>query len=205
MTSDRQPSELNGLQDRMLSRFQSGLVVDIQPPDLETRIAILQKKAEEDGLDISFEVIEFIATNIKSNVRELEGALIRLLAYSSLLRVDINLELTQRVLREILGSKPGGSISIEQIQNLVCSAYKLTLDSLIGKSRTKEVAEARMVAMYLTREYTDLSLKTIGLYYGGRDHSTVVHAIKWVENNIKNDSNFARRILSFRNRLESSL
>jgi len=205
LTSDRQPSELNGLHDRMLSRFQSGLVVDIQPPDLETRIAILQKKAEEDGLDISFEVIEFIATNIKSNVRELEGALIRLLAYSSLLRVDINLELTQRVLREILGSKPGGSISIEQIQNLVCSAYKLTLDSLIGKSRTKEVAEARMVAMYLTREYTDLSLKTIGLYYGGRDHSTVVHAIKWVENNIKNDSNFARRILSFRNRLESSL
>ena len=205
LTSDRQPSELNGLQDRMLSRFQSGLVVDIQPPDLETRIAILQKKAEEDGLDISFEVIEFIATNIKSNVRELEGALIRLLAYSSLLRVEINLELTQRVLREILGSKPGGSISIEQIQNLVCSAYKLTLDSLIGKSRTKEVAEARMVAMYLTREYTDLSLKTIGLYYGGRDHSTVVHAIKWVENNIKNDSNFARRILSFRNRLESSL
>ncbi|MBO8131347.1 MAG: chromosomal replication initiator protein DnaA [Candidatus Marinimicrobia bacterium] len=205
LTSDRQPSELDGLHDRMLSRFQSGLVVDIQPPDLETRIAILQKKAEEDGLEISFEVIEYIATNIKSNVRELEGALIRLLAYSSLLRVDIDMELTKRVLQEILGSKINTSISIEQIQNIVCSVYNVTLDSLIGKIRTKEVAEARMIAMYLTREYTDLSLKTIGLYFGGRDHSTVVHAIKWVENNIKRDKNFAHRILSFRNKLESSI
>lgn len=205
LTSDTQPMDLSGLQDRLLSRFQSGLIVDIQPPDLETRIAILQLKAEQDNLEIPYEIIEFIATNICSNVRELEGAMIRLLAYSSLLNVDINIELAKKVLREIQGSKRQSVISVENIQNAICSSYNINLDSLIGKGRRKEIAEARMVAMYFTREYTNLSLKTIGLYFGGRDHSTVVHACKWVESKIAKDLKFSSNISSLKSRIESTV
>jgi len=205
LTTDKPPMELHGLQERLLSRFQSSLTVDIQPPDLETRIAILQKKAEDDKLDIPFEVIEYLSMNIRSNIRELEGALIRLLAYSSLIRVDIDLSLTQRVLREMLGARHAATISIEHVQSVVSNMYKINLDSLVGKGRTKEVAEARMIAMYLTREYTDLSLKTIGLYFGGRDHSTVVHACRWVEARMQSDPSFSRQITELKNRLSQNL
>jgi chromosomal replication initiator protein len=197
--------DLNGLQDRLLSRFQSGLIVDIQPPDLETRIAILRLKAEQDNLEIPYEIIEFIAENICSNVRELEGAMIRLLAYSSLLNVDIDIELAKKVLREIQGSKRQSIISVENIQNVICSSYNINLDLLIGKNRRKEIAEARMIAMYFTREYTNLSLKTIGLYFGGRDHSTVVHACKWVESKIDSDLKFSDNISSLKSRIESTV
>jgi chromosomal replication initiator protein len=196
--------ELRGLQERLLSRFQSSLTVDIQPPDLETRIAILQKKANDDSLDIPYEVIEYLSMNISSNIRELEGALIRLLAYSSLIRVDIDLNLTQRVLREMLGTRHTSIVSIESVQSTVSSVFKINLDSLVGKGRTKEVAEARMVAMYLTREYTDLSLKTIGLYFGGRDHSTVVHACRWVEERLKEDPIFSRLINDLKAKLSQN-
>ncbi len=205
LTTDRQPMELRGLQDRMLSRFQSGLTVDIQPPDLETRIAILQQKATNDGLDIPFEIIEYLATNIRSNIRELEGAMIRLLAYSSLLQVDIDLGLAQKVLREFLGTGHASLISIENIQSIVSGAYNVNLDQMIGKSRTKEVAEARMAAMYFAREYTNLSLKTIGLYFGGRDHSTVVHACKWVESKIAEDPQFSKKIDYLKNKIETTI
>jgi chromosomal replication initiator protein len=205
LTSDTQPMDLNGLQDRLLSRFQSGLIVDIQPPDLETRIAILRLKAEQDNLEIPYEIIEFIAENICSNVRELEGAMIRLLAYSSLLNVDIDIELAKKVLREIQGSKRQSIISVENIQNVICSSYNINLDLLIGKNRRKEIAEARMIAMYFTREYTNLSLKTIGLYFGGRDHSTVVHACKWVESKIDSDLKFSDNISSLKSRIESTV
>jgi len=204
LTTDKPPLELRGLQERLLSRFQSSLTVDIQPPDLETRIAILQKKADDDHLDIPFEVIEFLSANIRSNVRELEGALIRLLAYSSLLRVDIDLGLTQKVLKEILGNRQASAVSIENIQSVVGSFFKINLDSLVGKGRTKEVAEARMIAIYLTREYTNLSLKTIGLYFGGRDHSTVVHACRYVEERLKIDSRFAEQLNGLRTKLGPS-
>jgi len=205
LTTDKPPMELHGLQERLLSRFQSSLTVDVQPPDLETRIAILQKKANDDELDIPYEVIEYLSMNIRSNVRELEGALIRLLAYSSLIRVDIDINLTQRVLREILGARHTTSVSIESVQSTVSNAYKINLDSMVGKGRTKEVAESRMIAMYLTREHTDLSLKTIGLYFGGRDHSTVVHACRWVEGRMKSDSTFTRLINELKAKLSQNI
>ncbi len=205
LTTDKPPMELRGLQERLLSRFQSSLTVDIQPPDLETRIAILQKKANDDGLDIPYEVIEYLSANIRSNIRELEGALIRLLAYSSLLQVDIDINLTQRVMREILGTRHSSVLSIENVQSTVGNVYKINLDSMVGKGRTKEVAEARMVAMYLTREFTGLSLKTIGLYFGGRDHSTVVHACRWVEERLQSDSVFARQINDLKAKLSQNI
>jgi len=204
-SSDQQPLELKGLHDRLLSRFQSGLIVDIQPPDLETRIAILHKKATQDNLELPYEVIEYLATNIRNNIRELEGAMIRLLAYSSLLKVDIDLNLTRKVLKEILGSSHPSTISIEIIQNIIGSSYRVNLDTLVGKGRTKEVAEARMVAMYFAREHTNLSLKTIGLYFGGRDHSTVVHAGKWVENRLESDSAFSGQVSAIRQKIENSV
>lgn len=205
LTTDSQPMELRGLQERLLSRFQSALTVDIQPPDLETRIAILQQKAMNDGLDIPYEIIEYLATNIRSNIRELEGAMIRLLAYSSLLQVDIDLGLAQKVLREFLGSGHASLISIESIQGVVSGSYKVNLDQMIGKIRTKEVAEARMVAMYFAREYTNLSLKTIGLYFGGRDHSTVVHACKWVESKVAEEPQFSQRFSFMKNKIDSTI
>ncbi len=203
LTTDRPPMKLQGLQDRMLSRFQAGLTVDIQPPDLETRIAILQKKAEHDNLDIPYKVLEYLATNIRSNIRELEGAMIRLLAYSSLLQVDIDISLTQKILREIGTGKPTLSISIEDIQKQVGKVYDINLDLMVGKSRKKEIAEARMTAMYFARELTNLSLKNIGLYFGGRDHSTVVHACKWVESRTNKDEQYKRFIYNIRQKIET--
>ncbi len=204
LTTDRPPMELKGLQERLLSRFQSSLTVDIQPPDLETRIAILNKKAISDGLDLPYEVIEYIAQNVKSNIRELEGLLIRLLAYSSLMKVDIDIVLARKVLRETGLVEKKSILSIEDIQKSVGGVYSINLDSLVGKSRTKEVAEARMVAMYLAREYTNLSLKTIGIYFGGRDHSTVVHACKNIEERFEKEEPFSRFINSIKEKIKNS-
>lgn len=202
LTTDRPPLELRGLQERLLSRFQSSLTVDIQPPDLETRIAILNKKASNDGLDLPYDVIEYIAQNVKSNIRELEGLLIRLLAYSSLMKVDIDIGLARKVLRETGFVEKKNVLSIEDIQKTVCVIYAVNLDSLVGKSRTKEVAEARMVAMYLAREYTNLSLKTIGIYFGGRDHSTVVHACRNIEERINSDERFGGFISTIKDKID---
>jgi chromosomal replication initiator protein len=203
LTTDRQPMELRGLQERLLSRFQSSLTVDIQQPDLETRIAILNKKAISDGLDLPYDVIEYIAQNVKSNIRELEGLLIRLLAYSSLMKVDIDIVLAKKVLREAGMAEKKSVLSIEDIQKAVCEVYSVNLDSLVGKLRTKEVAEARMVAMYLARENTNLSLKTIGIYFGGRDHSTVVHACKIIEERCEKDEQFSRFLNSVREKTDN--
>ncbi len=205
LTTDKHPLELKGLQERMLSRFQAGLTVDIQPPDLETRIAILKRKADEDNLDIPYAVIEHLARNIRSNIRELEGAMIRLLAYSSLLRVDIDIPLTQKVLKEILGNSKAASVSIEDIQDVLKNRYNISLDLLVGKSRKKEVAEARMIAMYFARKHTSLSLKSIGLYFGGRDHSTVVHACKWVESKLETDEGFSRQLARIGGEIETTI
>ena len=208
LTTDKNPMELKGLQERLISRFKSGLTVDIQPPDLETRIAILQKKAEIDNLEIPYEVIELLATKIRSNIRELEGAMIRLLAYSSLLRVDINLQLTKKVLNEIVGDSQAESninYSIENIQEVITNKYNINLDTMVGKSRKKEIAEARMTAMYLARKYTTLSLKSIGLYFGGRDHSTVVHACKWVEDKLDSSEEFQKRFEKIRKEFDTTI
>lgn len=184
LSSDRPPKELRGLEERLISRFQWGLVTEIRPPDLETRIAILQQKAEFDNLDLSMEIIEFVASNITSNIRELEGALIKLMAYSSLRGVDITLDLVKMVLKDMLVLKRK-DISIEEIQHVVCTFFDIPDDLLRGKSRKKEISFARQIAMYLCKDMTHYSLKSIGLHFGGRDHTTVIHAVRTISDLIK--------------------
>jgi len=193
LTSDRPPRELKGLEERLISRFQWGLVTDIQPPDYETRVAILRKKAEIEDIQLPDEVIFFIAKNITSNIRELEGALIRLLAYSSITGDDISLDLTSKVLKDIIKSS-SKNINIESIQSEVSNFYNIPIDLIIGKTRRKEVVTARQVAMYLAKILTNSSLKTIGLHFGGRDHSTVIHSYQLVEQRKKTDKQFNHQI-----------
>ena len=185
MTLDRPPSELHGLTDRLISRFQSGLIVDIHPPDLETRIAILMRKAEAESLDIPYEATEYIAQCIKSNVRDLEGALIRLLAYSSLRREEITLGLAKQVVQQILGKKATRQVRVDEVIRAVAAEYGLREVLLAGKGRKQEVAHARQVAMYLARDLTGASLVAIGLHFAGRDHSTVIHACRTIERKMK--------------------
>ena len=198
LSSDRPPKELNGIEERLLSRFQWGLVTDIHPPDLETRIAILQQKADENGVNLSGDIIEYIATNVTSNIRELEGSLFRLLAYSSINNQDITFDVAKSVLKN-LGLGKNKTIKIEEIQTLVSEHFDLPEDMLRAKTRKKEIAYARQMAMYLSKEMTKSSLKTIGLHFGGRDHSTVIHAIQTIEkesqkdDKIKEDLNYLKR------------
>lgn len=193
LTSDRPPREIKGVEERLSSRFQQGLVTDIQPPDLETRIAILNKKCESDGTPIPIEVATFIADNVTSNIRELEGSLIRLLAYASLNAKETTVELAKEVLKDSIrnGTK---QVSMEHIQKRVAASYDLPSEALCSKRKTQEIALARQVAMYLTRSLTPNSLKSIGSHFGGRDHSTVIHACTLVGENIKNDQNFKLKV-----------
>lgn len=202
LTTDRHPSELYGLKDRLLSRFQSGLMVDIQVPNLETRIAILQKKAEDDDLEIPFEITELIATNVRGNIREMEGALIKLLAYSSLSHSDITMPLAKRALRETLGRSGTKSATIDDVIQSVSEALDVPEKKLIGRGRKMEVAMARQVAMYLSREIVGASLENIGLHFGGRDHSTVIHACRSVKGKMVEKSDFRRRVETIRAQLE---
>jgi chromosomal replication initiator protein len=193
LTSDRPPREISGVEERLLSRFQQGLVTDIQPPDLETRIAILNKKTESDGISIPIEVATFIADNVTSNIRELEGSLIRLLAYVSLNSKEITVDLAKQVLKDTIRSGTR-EVTIEQIQKKVASSHNLPFEALCSKRKTQEIALARQVAMYLARSLTNNSLKAIGLHFGGRDHSTVIHACTQVAENIKKDINFKLKV-----------
>ncbi|MFQ5823346.1 MAG: chromosomal replication initiator protein DnaA [bacterium] len=203
LSSDRPPKELDGMEERLISRFQWGLVADIQPPDLETRIAILQQKADENCINLSGEIIEFIATNVTSNIRELEGALIRLLAYSSLNGKDITLSIAKDVLKNLsLGKKK--NILIEEIQRIISEQFNIPDDMLRAKTRKKEIAYIRQLAMYLTKELTKCSLKTIGLHFGGRDHSTVIHAIQCIENQITRDQKVREDVEALKNKIEMS-
>jgi len=186
LTSDLQPNELKGLHDRLISRFQWGLCVDIQPPDLETRVAILKKKAERDHLNIPEDILYFIAEHISTNIRKLEGVIIRLLAFSSITNTDITLDLVKNILSDSI-KKEHSKISIEDIIDTVSEYYSIPVDNLREKNRSKEVAHCRQVAMYIAKMYTNYSLKTIGLHFGGRDHSTVIHAIKQIDKNKEKD------------------
>ena len=181
LTTDRFPGEMQGLQDRLLSRFQSGLSVDVQPPAFEVRGAILMDKAERNGVDLSYDIIEFIATHMKSNIRDLEGTIIRLLARSSLMNQDIDYDLVHEVVKERLGKNPPEDLTIEDIVRKVSQATRITEKDIVGKSRKKEIAQARQTAMYLCRTLLDISLNNIGIYFGGRDHTTVIHAIRRTE------------------------
>ncbi|MBC8155141.1 MAG: chromosomal replication initiator protein DnaA [Bacteroidetes bacterium] len=177
MTSDRPPRNLEGLEDRLLSRFKWGLTADLQTPDLETRIAIIQKKLQSEGVYIDATVIEYLAHSINTNVRELEGVIVSLMAQASLNRRDIDLDLAKQTLRNIVVDSDK-EVTIDTVQELVADFFGVTVADLKSKSRKREAVHPRQVAMYLAKEKTDLSLKSIGYHFGGRDHSTVIHAIQ---------------------------
>jgi chromosomal replication initiator protein len=201
LSSDRPPKELKGLDDRLLSRFQWGLTADIQPPDLETRIAILRKKSEAEGIDLAQDVVECIAANVTSNIRELEGCLIGLLAKASLEGREINVELAREVLKVVVGDVKS-PITIEAIQRTVCDYFNIPEDMIRAKTRKQEIVNARQIAMYLAKELTNSSLKTIGLHFGGRDHSTVIHAYQSVEDQMHLDQKYHAHVLQIRRRLQ---
>jgi chromosomal replication initiator protein len=201
LSSDVPPKELKGLDDRLISRFQSGLTADIQPPDLETRIAILRKKSEDNRFELPQDVVDFIATNVTSNIRELEGCLISLIARVSLDNREITVELARDVLRMVVNESKS-PINIDQIQHIVCEFFDIPEDLLRAKTRKQEVVNARQIAMYLSKELTNSSLKTIGLHFGGRDHSTVIHSCQTIRDRITGDSAFKQNVDQLRRRIE---
>jgi chromosomal replication initiator protein len=194
ISSDRPPKEIPTLEDRLRSRFEWGLITDITPPDLETRIAILRKKAKAEGLEIPNEVMLYIANQIDTNIRELEGALIRVVAYSSLINKDINADLAAEALKDIIPSSKPKVITILDIQRVVGDHYQIKLDDFKARKRTKSVAFPRQVAMYLSRELTDFSLPKIGEEFGGRDHTTVIHAHEKISKLMQSDPQMQKQV-----------
>lgn len=188
ISSDRPPKEIPTLEDRLRSRFEWGLITDIQPPDFETRIAILRKKAKIENLQVPNDVISYIADHIQSNIRELEGALVRVMAYSSLNHSPITTELASEALKDILPAQKPKPISIDLIQKIVAEYYNLRIDDFKTKKRTRSVAFPRQIAMYLSRELTDNSLPKIGDEFGGRDHTTVMHAHEKITTDLEKDT-----------------
>ena len=187
LSSDRPPKEIPTLEDRLRSRFEWGLIADIQPPDFETRMAILKKKADVENLNISNEVLVYIATKIKSNIRELEGALIRIVAFSSLTNKEISIELATEALKDIISKKQSKQVTIDLIQEVVANYYSLRIEDFKSARRTRNVAFPRQIAMYLARKITDMSLPKIGEEFGGRDHTTVIHAYEKISTALKVD------------------
>jgi chromosomal replication initiator protein len=204
LSSDKAPKDLKGLNERLISRFSWGLSADIQPPDFETRIAILKNKSETFGISLSNETLEYIAQNITSNIRELEGCLIKLLANSSLNSREIDFELVKKTVKEISTNKQV-NISVELITKIVCDFFGVEENKLREKNRRKEVVMARQIAMYLAKTLTKSSLKTIGLQFGGRDHSTVIHAQTTVEELIKKDLQAREVIETLKNKIEMTV
>ena len=189
ITSDRPPKDITTLEERLISRFEWGLTTDIQEPDYETRIAILRKKSQTENLNVPNEVIDFIAGKIPSNIRQLEGALTKLTAYSTLTKKELSVSLAQNILKDIIPLE-NKKISITQIQKTVTDYYTVKINSLLSKKRTKDLVLARQVAIYLSRELTDLSLTSIGEAFGRRDHTTVIHSYNKIKNKIKKDNSF---------------
>ena len=184
VSSDRPPKRLETLEDRMRTRFEWGLITDIQPPELETRIAILRKKAAQDRLAVPGDVLEFIAERIERNIRELEGALIRVTAFASLNRQPVDTQLAEIVLRDLIPDSGASEITAPTIMAVTADFFGITMDEMCGPGKTKALAQSRQIAMYLCRELTDLSLPKIGQTFGGRDHTTVMHADKKIRNEI---------------------
>lgn len=202
ISSDRPPKEIPTLEDRLRSRFEWGLITDIQPPDLETRIAILRKKAKSENIDVPNEVMVYIANKIHSNIRELEGALIRIVAYSSLTGKEVTPELVQEALKDIFPVNKPKKISIELIQQAIADHFHLKMDDFKAKKRTRAVAFPRQIAMYLARELTDASLPKIGEEFGGRDHTTVIHAHEKISHERAQDNNLDHTISEIINQLQ---
>jgi chromosomal replication initiator protein len=189
LTSDKPPVEMVGMEPRLLSRFKWGLAADLQAPDLETRIAILEKKLYSDGIEIPKEVIEYLAYSITTNVRELEGALISLLAQSSLNKKAINLELAKSMIDKFV-KNTAREVSIDFIQKVVSDYFDLPIDLMKSKTRKREVVQARQIAMYFSKSLTKSSLANIGMHCGGKDHATVLHACRTVNNLMDTDKKF---------------
>ncbi|MDP2363817.1 MAG: chromosomal replication initiator protein DnaA [Ignavibacteria bacterium] len=201
LSSDKPPKDLKGLDDRLVSRFQWGLSADIQPPELEMRIAILKNKAEEYGMVVSTDILEFIAGSITSNIRELEGCLIKLLANASLNSKEITIDLAKRTVKEIATDRKI-NITIDDISKTVCQYLNIAENKIREKTRKKEIVLARQLAMYFSKELTKSSLKTIGLHFGGRDHSTVIHSCSNIEQMRNKDNSMKELIDSIRNKIE---
>ncbi|MEH1124602.1 chromosomal replication initiator protein DnaA [Micromonospora sp. CPCC 206061] len=204
ITSDRSPKQLATLEDRLRTRFEWGLLADIQPPDLETRIAILQKKAAQERLFAPPEVLEFIASRISNSIRELEGALIRVTAFASLTRSPVELSLAEEVLRDFIPDGSGPEITADQIMVSTADYFGVSLEDLRGHSRSRVLVNARQVAMYLCRELTDLSLPRIGQAFGGRDHTTVMHADRKIRQQMAERRSLYNQIAELTNRIKQN-
>jgi chromosomal replication initiator protein len=201
LSSDKPPKELKGLDERLVSRFQWGLTADIQPPELETRIAILKRKVIDYGMNVSSEILEYIASNITNNIRELEGCLIKLLANASLNSVEIDFELAKKIVKEIATDRKV-NVTVENITKIVCSYMNIAENKIRDKTRKKEIVLARQLAMYFSKELTKSSLKSIGLQFGGRDHSTVIHACNSIEDSLFSDPSMKDLVKAIRTQIE---
>jgi chromosomal replication initiator protein len=201
LTSDRSPKEITTLEERLRSRFEWGLITDIQPPNLETRMAILKRKVESNNIYITDEVIAYIAENITDNIRRLEGALIRLLAFASLTGREISLEMASEVLSSFFQGSSSGPVKIAEVMKVVSTATDVTVDQLKSKRRTQDLARARQMAMYLSREMTGASLNQIGRAFGGRDHSTVAHACQKIGKDMGDDPRFRGFVLDLQDKV----
>ena len=202
LTSDKFPKEIPDLEERLRNRFEWGLIADIQPPDMETRVAILEKKAESEGIDLPHDVAIFMASSIDSNVRELEGSLTRLGAFASLNKCEITVDFARQVLQNQLREK-SATITIESIQKAICDYFRIKPADLRSKRRSRVIAVPRQVAMYLCRRYTQASFPAIGDRFGGRDHSTVIHATQVVDQRIKDDPTFRATVERLERLLET--
>ena len=202
ITSDLPPKKLSGFEERMRSRFEWGLITDVQPPDLETRIAILRKKAVGEGLQAPDDVLEYIASRISTNIRELEGALIRVTAFANLNRQPVDLPLAEVVLKDLISDDEGGEITVATIMAQTADYFGLTIEDLSGSSRSRVLVTARQIAMYLCRELTELSLPKIGQAFGGRDHTTVMHANRKVRDLIGERRSIYNQVTELTNRIK---
>ncbi|MCZ6694844.1 MAG: chromosomal replication initiator protein DnaA [Bacteroidetes bacterium] len=201
MTSDCPPKDIKGLEERLLSRFKWGLTTDLQQPDFETRMAIIQRKIQADGISIPDNVVEYLAYSVDTNIRELEGVLISLIAHSSLNKREIDLELAKQTLKNIVQDIEN-EVGIDFIQKTVSESFNVSLDDMKDKTRKKEIVIARQVAMYFSKEYTNHSLKSIGYHFGGRDHSTVIHAVQTVNDMMETNSQFCSSVESLKKKLK---
>jgi len=202
LSSDRPPKDIGTLEERLRSRFEMGLITDVQPPDLETRIAILRRKVEIENLDILDEVLSFVAGRVSSNIRELEGALIRIVAFSSLTKHPVDLEIARSVLKDIFPEHRATPVTITAIQQEACKYYTVSKADLLGNKRSRAIVYPRQIAMYLCREMTDLSLPRIGAEFGGRDHTTVMHATKKIQGLMNEDRDVYNEIQELTNRIK---
>jgi len=204
LTSDRPPRDLEGVEERLLSRFKWGLSADLQAPDFETRVAILEKKMYADGIELPKDVVEFVAYNITNNVRELEGALVSLLAQASLNKKQIDLDLAKKIVKNFVKNM-SREVSIDFIQKAVCDYFEVPVEKLKEKTRKRQVVQARQLSMYLSKNFTKHSLKAIGKHFGGRDHSTVIHSCQAIQNLMDTDAKFRESVDDLQKKIQMSI